>query len=374
MDNNKDVSYVIMPHVGVNDDEAELVEWSISNKEEVSQGTVVAILETTKTAFEAQAEQGGYLIHLAEINEMIKVNEPVAVIVSDIEAGLIIQKEYSEKKKSEKDNDNDSDKKATKKAIELAKKQNINIDEIEISDGAIIRETDVQAVIDSKNKNENISIELKLDSNKESVAIFGAGQGGQTIRESLKASEKYIPTCFFDDSPSSSELDSLPVFHSSNLQEVFEKGVSSIAIAVTPGSLRRKIYHKLKDIGFEFINIIHPNTNISPSVEIGIGNHIKSGAVIETNTKIGDFCIIDNGVIIAHDNVIKDGCHLAPGVSLGSNINLSENCVIGIGSSISTGVSIGENSIVSVGSSVTSDVENNSIIEGVPAKAIGKSK
>ena len=48
MDKNKDISYVIIPQVGVNDDEAELIEWNTEDKEEVTVGVVVATLETTK--------------------------------------------------------------------------------------------------------------------------------------------------------------------------------------------------------------------------------------------------------------------------------------------------------------------------------------
>ena len=70
---------------------------------------------------------------------------------------------------------------------------------------------------------------------------------------------------------------------------------------------------------------------------MGSGNYIKSAAVIETNTKIGNCNIIDNGSIIAHDNRIGNGCHIAPGVSLGSSIAINDFTIIGIGNIVGWG-------------------------------------
>jgi sugar O-acyltransferase (sialic acid O-acetyltransferase NeuD family) len=373
--NNKNICYVMVPQVGVNDDEAELVDWNIKDFHEVSIGAVIATLETTKTTFELKAEEQGYLIYLSELEDMVKVNEPVAAIVPDLETGKGLQKEFLNKKKSKKAKNEVGGKNiATKKALDLAEKHNINITDINLSDGSIIRESNVQKYINSQKKNKSKSIDFKINSNRIPVIIYGAGQGGNTVKESLELGGKFSPVCFIDDNADKITDSPFPVLHSESLNELYVKGITSIVIALTPGSLRLKMYHKLKGFGFDFINVVSPNASISPSARIGLGNHIKSGAIIETNTKIGDFCIIDNSVVIAHDNFIENGCHLAPGVSLGSNIHISENTVIGIGCSISTGVSVGKNCIVSVGSSITSDIEDYSIMEGVPAKQIGKTK
>jgi len=367
------IRLVKMPQIGVNDDEAQLIQWHIADGDKVKLGDIISTLETTKAAFDTEADASGYLIHLAEENQTIKVNEPFALITPDLKEGekykLKLQKEISEASGSIK---------ATKKALTLAKENNINIEDILLKDGSIIRESDVLALVNKDQRDENIDLNIDLNIDKNSpliaVAIYGAGKGGNTMKESLEKTENYMPICFLDDNEELISSAELPVFDVRKIQEIFNQGATSLGIAVIPGSLRRKIYKQFKDIGFEFINIIHPHAYISPSVEIGIGNHIKSGAIIETNTKIGNFCIIDNLVAIAHDNLIGDGCHLAPGVSLGSNIRISENTVVGIGASISTGISIGRNCIISVGSAVINDVEDHAVIDGVPGKIIGHTK
>jgi UDP-3-O-[3-hydroxymyristoyl] glucosamine N-acyltransferase len=131
---------------------------------------------------------------------------------------------------------------------------------------------------------------------------------------------------------------------------------------------------KFENAGFELINAIHPESFISPTVQLGRGNHIKAGAIIDSNTRIGDNNIIDNAVTIAHDNIIGNGCHLAPACTLGSSIEINDYTILGIGSSVSTKIKIGKGCIVSLNTSVVNNINDNSLVEGVPGKVVGKTK
>ena len=52
-------------------------------------------------------------------------------------------------------------------------------------------------------------------------------------------------------------------------------------------------------------------------------------------------------------------------------IDIKDNCFIGYGAVVLPGVTIGPNSIVAAGAVVTKDVEPNTVVAGVPARAIG---
>ena len=105
---------------------------------------------------------------------------------------------------------------------------------------------------------------------------------------------------------------------------------------------------------------------------MGVGNYVKAGAIVETNTVVGDCCIIDNGVVIAHDNSIGDGCHIAPGVAMGSGITVGVLAVVGTGASVATGVHVGKSAIVGPGSGGVKDVPDLAVVEGVPARVVGQ--
>jgi sugar O-acyltransferase (sialic acid O-acetyltransferase NeuD family) len=166
----------------------------------------------------------------------------------------------------------------------------------------------------------------------------------------------------------------LPVYHGSKLDKIAEQGVHKLACEIANGAVRLRVMKQAGKLGMELINVIHPEAYVAPTVRLGKGNFIKSRAVIDTNTVVGNCCIIDNGAVIAHDNVIGNGCHIAPGAILGSGINVGRLAVIGIGASVATGVEIGKSVIISVGSSVVWDVPDYAVIEGVPGKIVGKRK
>jgi sugar O-acyltransferase (sialic acid O-acetyltransferase NeuD family) len=166
----------------------------------------------------------------------------------------------------------------------------------------------------------------------------------------------------------------LPVFHGTQLSQLYSAGVKGVATEIASGNTRLRIRDQLKEFGLSAVTVIHPRAFVAPSAAIGDGCFIKAGAIIETNSSIGDMCIVDNGVVVAHDSNILSAVHLAPGVSTGGGVRVGSRTIIGIGSSIATGISIGENCIVSVGTAVTRDVSDNSVVEGVPGKVIGERK
>ena len=108
-------------------------------------------------------------------------------------------------------------------------------------------------------------------------------------------------------------------------------------------------------------------------IEIGNNVLISPGVRIISAEEI----IIDSNVMIASNVYISDsdwhGVYdriNTPGSS--KKIHIEENSWIGEGSKISKGVRIGKNSIIGLGSVVTSNVPDNEIFGGNPAKKIGE--
>ena len=371
---NKAILEVVVPQLGVNDLNAKLEEWLVDENEMITKGDLLCVLETTKATFELAAEASGYLVYLINEGTSVEVNTRIALIGDNLD--YIKQQKVNFVQGYLKKEMNLGSPKATKKAVELALHLGIEIDTIKI-DGHIIREKDVQQFYEKKassvsSKSIQKISELIWDENRVPVIIYGASKGALTIRECIEVQQKHQVVCFIDDDPTHKiELCELTVFHSSKLPEIANQGIRNVALGIAGGAIRLAKLSYCKEFGFEMINVIHPNSYIAPSVKMGKGNYIKAGAIIETNTVIKDACIIDNGVIIAHDNVIENGCHLAPGVVMGSSIHIGELSILGIGVSVSTNIKIGRSCIVSVGSSITKDVEDFSIIEGVPGKKVG---
>jgi UDP-perosamine 4-acetyltransferase len=158
------------------------------------------------------------------------------------------------------------------------------------------------------------------------------------------------------------------------LPKLFEDGIRQVFIAVGStgeSNLRRNLFAKAQHLGFVVIPCIHPSAVISPSVVRGEGPNIMAGAVVNSAARIGANVIVNTGAIVEHDCLLEDHSHVA---RLGSAVTVGEGAHIGIGASVRQGIRIGRNSVVGVGAAVVSDVPDDTIVVGVPARPLRKVK
>ena len=134
--------------------------------------------------------------------------------------------------------------------------------------------------------------------------------------------------------------------------------------------LRKKLYHKLKEIGFYIPNIIDKSSNVSGFSSLGEGIFIGKRAVVNANTKIGNCAIINTSSVIEHDCKIREFVHIAPGSILCGNVQIDNGTHIGARSVIKQGVHIGSNTMIGMGSVVLSDMPNNITAYGNPCKEV----
>lgn len=74
-----------LPQYGPNDTTATLIEWAKAAGDRVNRGEIVAVAETTKSVFEIEAPQAGYLYPLAASGQEVAVGAVIAVL-SETEA------------------------------------------------------------------------------------------------------------------------------------------------------------------------------------------------------------------------------------------------------------------------------------------------
>lgn len=137
-------------------------------------------------------------------------------------------------------------------------------------------------------------------------------------------------------------------------------------IAIGDGGVRKQISDKLKYIYWE--NLIHPNSVVSQYGEIGEGNIICAGAVVNPDFYIGNHSHINIGTTLGHDVSLFDYVTVMPGARISGNVNLKSNSIVGTGSTIIQGLIIEENVVIGAGAVVTKNTESNCLYVGLPAK------
>jgi|MGYP001171626249 sugar O-acyltransferase (sialic acid O-acetyltransferase NeuD family) len=125
---------------------------------------------------------------------------------------------------------------------------------------------------------------------------------------------------------------------------------------------RRKIFLKLKKIGFKFPPIISKKSHISRYSTIDDGSIVMHNVVINSNVRIGMNCIINTNSLIEHDSVIGDHCNISTSSTINSTVRVGNNCFIGSGTIIKQCVSIGENSFIKMGKKIFKNQKKNTNI------------
>lgn len=131
---------------------------------------------------------------------------------------------------------------------------------------------------------------------------------------------------------------------------------------------RAKLFEKMKALGFEFVNAVHPAAVIAASVSMGQGVAIMAGTVVNPGARLGDNVIVNSGAIVEHDCVIGDHVHIAPSATLSGSVKVGRCSHIGTGATVRQGIHIGENVLVAAGAAVVHDVPDGAAVAGVPGR------
>lgn len=103
------------------------------------------------------------------------------------------------------------------------------------------------------------------------------------------------------------------------------------------------------------------------------------GGVIPYQADIGEGTVLGYqalGIVIHKRCVIGKNCHISQNVTMGGTSGiyevpvLGDNVNVGAGANIIGPVHIGDNAIIGAGAVVVSDIPENAIAVGVPAKVI----
>lgn len=123
---------------------------------------------------------------------------------------------------------------------------------------------------------------------------------------------------------------------------------------------------------------IEPGAIIRDKVIIGENAVIMMGAVINIGAEIGEGTMVDMNAVVGARGKLGKNVHLGAGAVVAGVLEppssdpctIEDNVLIGANAVILEGVKIGKGSVVAAGSIVTTDVPENVVVAGAPAKII----
>jgi sugar O-acyltransferase (sialic acid O-acetyltransferase NeuD family) len=211
------------------------------------------------------------------------------------------------------------------------------------------------------------------------IVIFGSGGHAKVIVDIIEKQGKFNIAGFIDEyrEKDTSIMGYKVLGNESCLKDIFfSNEIYGGIIGIGDNSIREKVRDKvIKAIAnFKFVNCIHPKSIIGKDVNLGNGNVVMAGVIINSSSKVKNHCILNTNSSLDHDCVMLDFSRIDPNATIGGNVKIGCYSVIGIGANVFYGVNIGSNCIIGGGSIVNKNTSDNSIYYGSPSKFIRKHK
>ena len=208
------------------------------------------------------------------------------------------------------------------------------------------------------------------------VIIIGTGGSSKVIYNSIKTYKKLNILGFLDDDKSlhgtkfmdKSVLGAIDDLDKFNRNTMVINGVGATKDVIA----RKKIFNKIKELGFSLYTFISKHSVIADDVEISLGCVVMPGTIINSGTILEENVFLNTGVIVEHDCYIGESTFLATGCVLSGNVKIKSGTFLGSNSTVIGNVVIGSGSTIGAGSVVIRDVEDNTLVYGNPShKNIG---
>lgn len=212
---------------------------------------------------------------------------------------------------------------------------------------------------------------------KKKILLIGGGGHCRSVLDCLISFGTYTEIGIIEKEKKCNEsvMDVNVVGTDSDLPALYYNGWTDAFI--TLGSIgntenRKRIYYKLKEIGFNLPIIADRSAVIGKNVNIGEGTFIGKMSVINSGAKVGNCAIINTCAVVEHDCVIGNFVHVSPGATLCGEVVIGDDSHIGANSVVRQQIIIGSNTLIGIGSVVVKDIPSNSKAYGNPCKVVEK--
>ena len=202
------------------------------------------------------------------------------------------------------------------------------------------------------------------------LAILGASGHGKVVADTAECCG-WQSVEFFDDAWPSIQNNGLwPIVGDTIALLKKLADFDGVLVAIGNNRIRYAKLLELQAMGGRLVTLVHPAAVVSRYAEIAEGTVVFAGAVVNAGTVIKPGAILNTGCSVDHDCVLGNAVHISPGARLAGGVRVGDESWVGIGSSVRQLISIGQRVTVGAGSAVVSDIPNDMVVAGVPAKRL----
>ena len=204
--------------------------------------------------------------------------------------------------------------------------------------------------------------------------IYCSGGLGREVCDSVeliqKKEKRWNNIYFIDDIREEKEYYGKKVFSYNEFLEVVDRENTEVIIANGEPYFRKMLFEKVEKDGIQFAQVIGSTSFVSPTAKIGKGVLISENCNIFSQAILENNVHINANVFVGHNSRIEKHTGLSIGCSIAGDVTIGEMSYIANCASVNEKINIGSGCIVAANSAVISDVIDEQIVGGVPARFI----
>ena len=168
---------------------------------------------------------------------------------------------------------------------------------------------------------------------KEKILLIGGGGHCHSVIDVIEQENKYEIIGIVDTKENIGKkvLNYEVIACDDDLETIFQTYKNAVITVghIKSNELRKKLYTKVKEIGFNLPTIISPLAYVSKYAKVDEGTVVFHQALVNANSKIGKNCIINTKALIEHDVIVEDNCHISTASVLNGGVIVKENTFYG---------------------------------------------
>jgi sugar O-acyltransferase (sialic acid O-acetyltransferase NeuD family) len=203
------------------------------------------------------------------------------------------------------------------------------------------------------------------------ILVLGAGGHARSVISILKSLGQWDVVGILDRVEKAEEefIGGVPILGSwNNLMKFKSQDISNAVVAIGDNFERHTLFGLLTESGFSIPTLVHPEAFVDKSATLGRGCVICVGAIICADVKLGSNVLVNTGAIVDHETIVEDDVHIGSGSKIAGRVKIGQKSFLGIGATVIDKKKIGRNVVLGAGSVLLSNLPDDVIAFGVPAK------
>ena len=355
---------VKIPLLNPNEPEALLASLEVAEGQAVTKGQVIAVVETTKSTGDVQAETDGFLVGVRfTAGETLHAGEILGYIGETTSAHDPNLPPWTSGVEESTPDTMPGDLRITEPARQLAQEKGLDL--VGLPRGPLVTQQIVRKHLAAAAVPARAEREIPEGENR--IVIYGAGGHGRSLAALIRKIGRYEIIGFLDDGyePGTRAFGLEILGGADKCVELANEGIRLAVNGVGGiGDLpaRLAVYDQLGTAGLHCPAVIHPTAFLEDSADIADGVQVFPFAYVGTEVVVGYGSIINTGAIISHDCVLDAYVNLSPGATLAGGVTVGEGSLVGMRATINLSVHIGKRARIGNGATVKADVPDGGVV------------